>query len=142
MSVLHGTGQPKLVIDPSGTPENIILPYPKTFREFFKPEVLHKELYSGSISTTIKGWWYSAELDYGSYIAVATLQSLDNVYDKTRVTNMRFYPRNSSVYYSVELDPETALMLQQRSFNRAHKNFVLKLIGTARLSSVDLTSTS
>ena len=148
--ILHGSGKPKLILDYGlGTATTITLPFCKNLIETFEPEIIQVRLFNGTLSTTIKGWWYSAVLDYSDFIKATTLQSLDqdgaslqSVFDTGRTVAMRFYPRSTSIYYTVELDPSTALVLQQRPFHTSHKRFQMKLNGTTRITEIDLVSTS
>ena len=148
--ILHGSGKPKLILDYGlGTATTITLPFCKNLIETFEPEIIQVRLFNGTLSTTKKGWWYSAILDYSDFIKATTLQSLDqdgaslqSLFDIDRTSDLYFYPRSTAVYYRAELDPSTAVILQQRPFHTSHKRFQIKLNGTIRLNNIDLVSTS
>ena len=108
--------------------------------ETFTPDFITHRLYNGTISTTIRGWWYSVILDYSRRITADQANVFASLFDKDRTANVVLYPRldNLNFGYSVELDPETELTLAQKPFHRANKLFKIKLNGITRLDEVPL----
>lgn len=141
--VLHGTGKPRIYIDEGGGGEVIInLPYCDQLVETFTPDNIVKKLNGGAISITKRGYYYSALLDYGKRFPLTEIQKLDDLYDKDRTLVLTFYPRTSSVGYTVDVDPEADFKMMQMTFHRGHKGIQIKLIGIVRIDEIDLTSTS
>lgn len=145
--ILHGSGSPKIILDYGGSGQTtIILPYCDSLIEKFEPEIYQVKLYNGTIDTRIAGWWYSAILDYSSYMAtedIALLQSgTKKLFTTTNRGIIRLYPYNSSIYYEVELDQKSDLTLQHRPFNMGLSGVKLNFVGTNRITTLDLTTTS
>ena len=108
--------------------------------ETFTPDFITHRLYNGTISTTIRGWWYSVILDYSRRITATQANVFASLFDKDRTVDVYLYPRmdNLAFGYKVELDPETDLVLAQKPFHTANKLFKIKLNGTTRLDEVPL----
>lgn len=108
--------------------------------ETFTPDFITHRLYNGTISTTIRGWWYSVILDYSRRITADQANVFANLFDKDRDYDVYLYPRldNLAFGYKVELDPETELVLAQKPFHTANKLFKVKLNGVSRLDEVPL----
>ena len=108
--------------------------------ETFTPDFITHRLYNGTISTTIRGWWYSVVLDYSRRITAEQAQLFNALFHIDRSYDVYLYPRmdNLTFGYKVELDPETELVLAQKPFHRANKLFKIKLNGTTRLDEVPL----
>ena len=120
------------------------LPFSQTpLIEEYAPDFIVHQLYNGTRDTNIRGWWYSASLDYGKKMDPEKLVYFDPLFDSSRTYDVRFYPRydNYAVYYTVEPDPNTRIQLAHKPFWNGHKFFRLKLNGTTRLSSINLTPT-
>lgn len=109
--------------------------------EGFSPEFITHKLAIGKIETEIKGWWYYVVLDYSRRLSGIEAGYFQRLFDKSRDYGVYLYPRadNSSIYYPVELSPESILQMAQKPFHSAHKLFKVLLNGTTRLDSVPLT---
>lgn len=113
------------------------LPYCQKLTEIWIPDFTVHKLYNGKIYRNKKGFYYSASLDYSSYIHKDDLglfrQLLRN--DKYEIL---FYPRrdNISVAYKVDISPESEIILNQMQHHAGHRSFVINLIGVERLTEV------
>jgi hypothetical protein len=120
----------------------IDLPYCQSLQEAFSPDFLPlKKLFNtGKKTAKLRGFYYSALLDYSSYASKEMMILLQKVFSSLR-NEFYFYPRrdNMNISYLVELDPETALAIAQLPFHQGHKLVSIKLMGLERLEQVPLT---
>lgn len=145
--ILHGSGKPKLILDYGGASQTTIeLPYCESLIETFEPEIYQQKLYNGTITSRIAGWWYRAKLSYQQYLSTEDLQLLGSgaaqLFTNSDRGVIRLYPYSSSVYYVVELAADQPLILQHRPFNVGLAGIELNFIGTTRLDTIDVTTTS
>ena len=110
--------------------------------ETFTPDFITHRLYNGTISTTIRGWWYSVILDYSRRITADQASLFNALFHIDRSYDVYLYPRmdNLAMGYKVEPDPETEIALAQKPFHTANKLFKIKLNGVSRLDSIPLTT--
>ena len=139
MSVIIGTGKPKIVIGAT----TINLPYCERLVEKFTEVYTEEyELYdTGELTSDLRGYRYAAELDYKKFTDVATLNSLEPLFTASVVNgdDIYLFPRaDSSVNYKVKTDG--GINLWQKTFHKGHGGLVLKFRGRALLTKIDLTS--
>lgn len=111
--------------------------------EKFDPQVIVTQLFVGTKDVNIKGFWYSAVLDYSKKITPSTTKAFSKLYDATRTSNVMLYPRrdNLSVGYQIDIDPNHSIVLAQKMNHLGMKMFKASVIGVTRLSSVGLDPT-
>lgn len=110
--------------------------------ETFTPEVIMTPLWNGTRDFYIKGFWYSARLDYSNRSTPSITTAFTKLYDSERDYSVMLYPRkdNLGIGYAVDLNPDSSVTLAQKMNHLGMKYFVADLIGTTRLSSVNLDS--
>ncbi len=147
--VLHGSGKPYFIFGDM----SFEIDRPVAIIEKFIPEIIEHKLYNGKKRFICKGFWYEATLDFSNYISKETLMALGVFFDSTRqwyngygTPTIIFYPRhidfykggNPKIFYNVEIDPESEIVIKQMAMRSGHRDFILKLKGVERLARIPL----
>lgn len=122
----------------------IDLPYCQSLVESFEPDFIVHKTYAGRLKYIKRGFWYSAILDYSSYITKDTMKLFRFLY-MTQRSDLIFYPRsdNLNISYRCEIDTER-FQFAQKYNHVGHKLVRVHLKGLERLQNIelnDLTST-
>ena len=117
----------------------IDLPFCQSLIENWTPDFITRKLANGNINFIKRGFYYSVILDYSQYADGDLVEDFATIF-KTLYKDFTFYPRldNTDIAYVVDLSPETTLQLAQAKGHRFHKLLRIELIGTRRLSDVNL----
>lgn len=117
----------------------IDLPYCQHLIESWTPDFLTNKLQNGNISIRKRGFYYSAVLDYAQFADGSLVEDFAALF-KSQYKDFTFYPRrdNLAISYTVDLSPDTVFQLQQARGHRFHKLMRIDLVGTRRLSDVNL----
>lgn len=117
--------------------QNIIidLPYCESLIETFTPDFITFKGVNGKIFIHKRGFYYSAQLNYASYMKGTILGQLRPLYNKNK-SNFTFYPRsdNLKISYTVDISPDEDINFKQAPFHQGHELVVINLIGVKRLS--------
>lgn len=115
------------------------LPYCETLIEKFKEDSVKHSLYNGKKTKRVKGFWYSATLDYSSYMSKATVEALHPIFQINR-RNMTLYPRNDNpnIFYKVDLADDFEFTMAQIKKHLGHKSISVELEGLERLKTLNL----
>lgn len=121
----------------------IQLPYCQRLTEFWTPDFIVHKLFNGNIKTNKRGFYYSANLDYSGYAHKDTIQLFRPLL-RTDSSNIYFIPRadNEAIRYKVDLSPESQIALNQIQQHSGHRSFMIDLIGTERLTFIQLGDSS
>lgn len=111
------------------------------FTILFKPEVTL--FYNKEKIIEFEGFYYNCILNYESFMLQETLASVQNIYNAKRKNNFIFIPRsdNETVFYYMNLTPETILELAQMKYYQGHKYVRFQFSGVHLLDGPNLRST-
>lgn len=117
------------------------LPYCGQLIERFRLDAIQHKLANGNINTNKRGWYYSATLDYSNHLTKEDFQTWGNLLGIGE-NDFWFYPRrdNPDIYYRVTFPEDFTLEFAQKKHHINHKLVIIELIGTRRITSIDLTS--
>lgn len=116
----------------------IDLPYCEQLTESWTPDSIVKKRLNGKLNKKKKGFYYSASLNYSSFIKADVLSKLRHLF-RIDTKEIIFYPRrdNQKVNYLVDIDDDT-LELFQLKHHQGHGGIIINVIGLNRYSEAQI----
>ena len=115
------------------------LPYCNRLSESWTPDFIVKKMLSGEIRRNKRGYYYSARLDYTTYLHKDNLELLIDLFDN-KFGSFLFYPRadNTSIYYTVDISPSSSMSYHQLKQHQGHGGVIIDITGLGRVSKIPL----
>lgn len=117
--------------------KRIDLPYCQRLTESFSPDFIEKKMINGELVQIKRGFYYQASLDYARYLHKDEMELLRDLYNKN--TNYIFFtPRvdNLAVFYTVLIDPDSAISFYQLQNHQGHGGVVINVKSRYRIDKI------
>ena len=116
---------------------NIDLPYCQRLTETFTPDFIVKKMLNGNIIRIKRGFYYSASLDYARYLHKDEMEIIRYLFQKS-MNGCGFFPRkdNTALYYTIDIDPESAISFYQLQNHQGHGGVVINITGITRVDDI------